>query len=174
MKDLKNTVWVHYGSDNFDKTKFKIKYETIFGFPTKPHPKNGLWASKAGKENYKYSWKWWCDKENFILDRQIVNKFFFKIKEDANIIWIENEADYYVHYFKQYVPKNYFDKWLDWEFEWNLDWKYIIENYDGIYVAAGGKNKLIEFVFQGFDCDSINIFNSDIVIPVEYKAEYDY
>lgn len=173
MKNLKNTVWVHYGSDKFDKTKFKIIYETKFGFPTKPHPKNGLWASKAGKKNYKYSWKWYSDIENFMSDSKIANKFFFKIKEYANIMWIENKADY-VHYFKQHIPKNYFDKWLDGKFKWNFDWNSIIENYDGIYVAAGGKNKLIKFLFQGFDCDSINIFNPDIVIPVEYKAEYGY
>jgi len=49
--------------------------------------------------------------------------------------------------------------------EYHKNWDKIFSSYDGMYVAAGS-SEILYYQFYGWDCDSICIFNKNIIIPL--------
>lgn len=135
--------YIHYGHDKFNINLFK----KIKNRPFLNKPDGGFWAS--GK-HYKYSWKAWCEVENFSLGS--FEKFFeFELKENSNILTIDN-LDKAIKFNNNKYP--IFNKWIDFE--------RLSQNYDGIEILIS-KDPNLYYYFHGWDCDSILIMNPDII-----------
>lgn len=140
--------YVHYGSNKFDMKKFR----EIENIPEFAKPKGGLWASRIDTE---YSWKEWCENNEFGLDK-LKESFKFKLKEDAKILTIEN------HVQLEKLPRNKNNK-ITREIFIALDFEKLAKEYDGIEVLIS-KDQELYWKLYGWDCDSILIMNPNIIV----------
>ena len=142
--------YIHYGSTQFEPLKVG---EIKNAFFTKPS--GGFWASPV---NAVYGWKEWNEDEHF-KECTENNSFTFTLKPEAKILKINTVEDL------EGLPK---DNTLvelklnDWCL---LDFEKIKNElgYDAIEVMAGS-GKGLYYALYGWDCDSILIMNSDIVV----------
>jgi hypothetical protein len=141
--------YVHYGTLAFDRSKYR---------PVKNHrypwakPDGGFWASPIGA---KKGWKDWCEQEQFV-DCKEENSFKFRIKESANVLHIRDRAD--LLKVPQFPP--------DWEGDMNVkpDFEKLMEDgVDAIELHLSEDGRLY-WALYGWDCDSILIMNSDIIL----------
>lgn len=156
------TTYIHYGSDKFDKAKFgKIKNQK---YPwNKPDHSTGLWASRV---DAKYSWKEWCEDNDFNTD-ELTKSFKFTISPSANVYTIAKPVDVIGlpdHIDEEYDNPYSHDKHIDFE-------KCLELGIDAIEIVdICGKNSNYRFgdftvydTMYGWDCDSILILNPDII-----------
>lgn len=108
-------------------------------------------------------WKEWCEYENE-YDWIYGEPFIFTLKNDAKILKIKTFDDIpdekFVNDSKDLHPysvPNYY-----------LDYEKLAKEYDGIEINAGTDNRLYQ-AFLGWDCDSICIFNPNIIEGGHYK-----
>ena len=149
---MKNNIYIHYGSDSFDKFKFKpIKNRRFW-----VKPEGGLWASNIES---KYGWKQWMDDNRIFndeyFDRYEDGMFKFKLQENSKILKINN-SDKLNNLFKEFEMKESYHTWK------TLDFEKLSNYYDGIEVDISNDRRLY-FDLYGWDCDSILIFNPDII-----------
>ena len=138
-------VYVHYGDCSFNKEKFKPIQNRKFW--TKPI--GGLWGSPLDTD---WGWKDWCLDENFRVDR-LKDSFKFTLMNSARMLSITSPEDF------DPLPKlegsDVFKSMVC------LDFEELCKNYDAIEVAFGGD---LDFeTLLGWDCDSILVFNPDVV-----------
>jgi len=155
---LKKQVYIHYGSTRFDPTKnFSVRNIKWF---TKP--KGGLWASR---KNATFGWKDWCAEEDF-RECNSANSFEFVIKEGAKVITI-NTVEQLKKLPQVEDPSN---MWYCIDFE-----KCVELGIDAIELCwYGDEYKDITsgdlyHELYGWDCDSIVIFNPNIVAQLEVR-----
>lgn len=85
--------YIHYGSDHFDPKRFNTdfddsKYENCgLNWPKPFYARAGLWASP---ENCHYSWRNFCEDEQFNL-YDLKSSFVFTIKHPENIFHVYDE-----------------------------------------------------------------------------------
>lgn len=158
--DIYNYTWVFYNENEYDPSKVTgIQYEDPFHvMHNKPY--GGLWASPVDSE---LSWKKWCNDNGFHLEKLQV-PFMFKISRDAKIYVIDDFED-----LKKVALKRsaYIKNFL------YIDYKLLEQlGFDGIFVTANAASSLkcLPYPYEGidsWDCESICIFNKDIVIPID-------
>ena len=138
----KDTIYVHYGDDKFDITKFdKIENNDIM-----PKPINGgLWASPDDSTN---SWKIVYNLDEF---ESKIN-FKFKLKECTNILNITTSSDL----INLPIVKKYGEVIF-------LDFEKISKLYDVIYFDNSQDNKL-DKILPEWGCECIFVMNSDVII----------
>lgn len=148
--------YIHYGSNKFDKNKFKeIKNENDI-LLTKPT--GGLWASRV---NSKFGWKYWCEREDF--RKENLRKYFkFKLKKNSKILVIDNPEKL------ENLPKRNENNYLT---EFNLkckilDFEKLKENYDAIEVLLSNNYKLNSYLMF-WDCDSLLVMNPNIIEEIK-------
>lgn len=145
--------YIHYGSDTYDKNRVTYCHPDVI--PCKPA--FGLWASPV--ESTYRSWEEWCRNEEFYLSK--LEKYFtFTLTEDAKVLEIRQPSD-----IKKYEVETEL-KCLK-----TIDYNSILhDGYDAVELYMN--NELYWYLY-GWDCDSIVIFNPDIVIPetVDKKGE---
>ena len=137
--------YIRYG-EPYDASKFEPVTNPEHAFL--PKPNGGLWLSAS---NAKYSWADWCNDENMNLEGEPQT---FCIK-DAKILHLYKNEDLKGLPMKGNIP----------------DFEALSKDYDAIEVHAGPITKLTvkkdfsveEGVFYGWDCDSLVIFNKDIL-----------
>jgi len=151
-----NSVYIHYGSKEFDKTRFQpIKNHEIMA-----KPEGGLWASQVGCE---FGWKEWCDSSKF-KDCTKENSFTFTLAENANILYINSVDDLEpLPKIKSIIPDG-ISSWVTLDFEALMK-----DGVDAIQVDMSNEvcsdylNRL-HYKLYGWDCDSILILNKDVII----------
>lgn len=160
--DLKNKIFISYGTDKYDPTRIKpIKVDSEWGkIHNKPH--GGLWASPVDTS---FSWGDFCDREAFNL-KSLNKHFIFKLKPKSKICIIDNIDDL--------ISYSVFDDYVG---KYTLDIKKIVEEFDGLYATDNAVVKLRYIDWKKrlnslnyWDIESICIWNPDIVEPIEENA----
>ena len=140
--------YIHYGYERLDKSRIKpIKNEYMWHKPT-----GGLWASPVGAA---MGWKEWCEQEEFMLER-LETFCTFSVREDAHIYQINSKEDI------DAMPKQSLqapircDDAIDFE-------KMLADGVDAIQYNLSS-NWRLQWVSNGWDCDSILIMNPTVII----------
>lgn len=144
---MNDKIYVHYGHKEFDPEKFNgnIKNKPYW---SKPANWAGLWASPVDTD---FSWKKWCELEEF-RECSKDNCFKFKLKDNAKVLTVTELSDA-----SNYIIGDEFCGGLDFE-------QMIKDGYDAIELIHGDNYRELHFsLFNSWDCDSICIFNADIL-----------
>ena len=146
-------LYIHYGHKHFVKELFG-EIRNREGFPIKPI--GGLWGSR---EDTKFGWKQWCEAEEFMTER-LQDSFKFKLNTDR-ILVISNSMQL------QDLPKNTKDEITQYFTDWILlDYEKLAQQYDAMEVLISEDYKL-DYDLYGYDCDSIIVFNKDVIEEVQ-------
>ncbi len=155
--------YVTYGitKERFSKTIFYN--ENHMTLPCKPL--YGLWGSRVDAE---YGWKDWCADSGF-RECSDVNKMEFVLTKDSKILEVHREADI-LPYIVSCLPQiNYRpfqrleDKSTSIADGINFD-KLQDEGYDGLELFISDSYfRLHNGVFNTWDCDSIVVWNYDVI-----------
>src|SRR5574344_1205025 len=135
----------------------------------------GLWASRIDNSKY-YTWKDWC-KNDYYNCEGFRSYFKFDLKPSANILYIyspdiiKKQPNILTTIRYPNIDKDIVIL--------NILW--IMENYDGIELFHGNYYAFfhdcwhtatinsLEGIFYWWDCDSICVWNPDIIIPEKEK-----
>ena len=157
---MKN-LFVHWGHREFDINLFQnIKNREMF-----VKPSGGLWASPFDTD---YSWKQWCDDNNFNhtigIDKYVdTNKFYFKLKENSNILVVDKTSKL------SELPKcEYGFNMVDMVI---IDFEKLSKVYDAMIVLMSN-DKNLYWDLYGWDVDSILVFNKNCVEMID-ESELD-
>lgn len=156
---MKNKIFIHYGSNYFDYTIFK-KIRNRDGW-VKPY--GGFWASSS---SYNFSWKNWLEVEEYWNSDDInfgkyKDSFFeFRLNSDK-ILTIKTDEEL------DEIMKNYANKeGLIYPITKCLDFEKLAKDYDAIEVIISNDYRLNRSLMS-WDCDSILIFNPNIIEVIE-------
>ena len=173
MKVLEmNYGYIHYGHDHFDPELMRpIKNECGYGW-CKPSREAGLWASP--NEQDFYTWKEWCEDEQFNL-YNLKTSFCFRIKNPSRILEVGCDKESFIEFIRAYsiANKHHWHKTVE-------DVCNAIENNDFIMgsvsldfekMASDGYagiffhfNRLTYYTMYGWDCDSLLIWDPNEII----------
>ena len=150
-----SAVYIHYGSTEYDSSKFQpIKNKDILC-----KPEGGLWGSPVGCA---YGWKEWCESSQFTECNES-NSFKFGISDNANILRISSVSDLdgLPRFEKQFIS---FSSWIVLDFE-----KMLLDGVDAIELNISGDESedaldCLYFKLYGWDCDSVLVMNKDVII----------
>lgn len=164
-KKFKNKkIYVHYGSNLFDPTKFtKPNYTWC-----KPY---GLWASP---KDATFGWKRFCESEEFNLER-LEKSFEFELRKDAKILQIRSLKDAKPFFIKKNDEErsSYASHYLL-DAEYKLDLNRIYKEFDGIELFFSNNYNEFHYaseIFSGWDVDSLIIWNYNKIKINEEKQE---
>ena len=157
---MSDKIYVSYLKGEFDRNKIVIP-DNINSFRSKPEC--AFWGSP---ENGTYTWKDFCRDEGFIHYNYC---FKFKLKEDSFIYQVQDIDDL------KDIPLTdgkYFGKIIDFNElrEQGFDGLELFDSCIGHMFLPKNKYKDIsdiETCFNMWDCESIAIWNPDIIIPIE-------
>ena len=147
--------YIHYGANAYDCTKF----EKITNKGTNK-PNGGLWSSPV--QSPVISWHDWCEYNDY-RTHALNESFEFDIDPKAKILTIESDDDLnkldiydlYVVLTKNGLPSPCREYW-------DLDFEQMALDWDGIKVSI--TTSKIYFALYGWDCDTLLIFNPEIII----------
>ena len=144
-KAIKMKKYIHYGSDKFDKDKFK-GIENIQFFNK---PNGGLWACEVGT---KFGWKEFCELEQ--LDWvNLSDSFEFELTPEARVLRLHTLDDY-IEFRSKYAVND-----IGIKIALGYDFEKIAKEYDVIDFKIGE----LYMALYGWDVDSILVLNPDIV-----------
>lgn len=156
-------VYRHYGHKEFELEKFEeIKNREMF-----VKPNGGLWASRLTKEQKQGDWREWVDAEHFLNEfgqkYARDNYFDFKLRKDAKVLTIRSSEELLQ------LPK--IDNFRFVPFVM-LDFEKIAKEYDAMEVLISedvdrGIGEGLYWDLYGWDCDSLLVFNKEIVEVIE-------
>lgn len=147
-------TFIHCGDNKYNSEKFK----SVKNIPNASKPEGGLWASEINDD---YGWLDWCSKTKYNIHSDINNSFKFKIKNNANIVYIEKPYD---PLFKlPLLPSKMPYYCIDFE-------ECINRGIDAIYTKLYSKDYphgsfLVAYIGE-WDCNSILILNKNIIQPL--------
>lgn len=149
---MEDKIYVHYGTRWWNPQIFR----QIVNQPHFTKPAGGLWASPI---DAKYGWKDWNEVEH-VKECREENSFRFKLRDDANVLYIRSADD-----LKQHLPKKYEHRSVGQDFlPVYLDFEELLHRgIDAVYVEVSADHRLY-WALYGWDCDSILIMNPDIII----------
>lgn len=144
---MNEKVYIHYGctKETFDKSKVKPVGNMIIG----QKPSGCFWASS---EDAKFGWKEWNECEQFVSCDED-NCLRFILSKDSRVALINSVSDL------EFLPKINGSSV-------RLDFEEIAKIYDAMEVNISN-DKNLYFSLYGWDCDSICIFNADIIVPIK-------
>ena len=156
--------YIHYGitADEFDKKKVTERVNALFSKPDR-----GFWASPV---NTDWGWKDWCTCNDFRMDTDAFDKSFrFRIDKKAKILRVRNEDDIMPFVIPDNDP---FYKRLTWgrcktSIGDRLDRDRLYETFDGMELFLSENYYMHEGIFNSWDCDSIVIWNPDVILPIK-------
>lgn len=156
--------YIHYGASEFDLNRFN----PIKNGHLESKPFGGLWASPVDS---KWSWRNWCEAEEFRLDR-LITSFSFVLSDDARVIHLKSGADVdKLPKYNPYTGTDYPARYIDFE---NL-----MNECDAIEVHMSEEPSETKWQDQlycrlwAWDCDSILIMNPEIVVPVSGRFKWE-
>lgn len=168
--DLKGITFIHYGTEKLKKGLFKsIKNRRCWN-----KPRGGIWASPL---NSNHSWRKFCLDENFNIGT-LKKHILFKISSNSKIYIINSYLDL-INLRKYFIHNTdiiFNEITIDYE-------KMMKDGYDGIYLTENGEYDTRfppcgrydcslmggKLDLYGWDCESIVVFNKDIIRRVKRK-----
>lgn len=158
--ELENKIFVHYGSNHFDQSRF-VEAKNWCGLNAKPY--GGLWGSPVDSEK---SWLKWCERNEYksYLKEEC---FYFRLVTAYNWTTIRSKEEWLKYPKRSDVA---YEKYTI------LDFEKIMKTGigDGIpfYAIATEFEDEDEYeeCFPGYDCDSIIVLNDSILIE-NYDAK---
>lgn len=167
---FKDTIFIQYGSNKYERDK-ETQLDLAYDNPkvvvhNKPH--GGLWASPLNSSN---SWADFLERESFNL-RSLASHYLFKISKRSKIYVIDSFDDLYA----VSVDTGHLHGILNIDFQ-----KLLGLGCDGIYISEKASRIFHDwtidignnFYMRGldsWDVESICIFNTDIIIPLDETA----
>ena len=159
--------YIHYGSSRFDPLLVMDQSKTNMASINKPNA--GLWASPVNSD---WGWKDWCESEQFYKN-DFSKYFVFKLKPNAKILTIRSLKDWNL-VLNEILDASLQDSlFLDMNIDKrNAIWDYISKSYDAILVIMSDHygSMHMSFEFNSWDCDSIVVFNPEVVNIVRHSA----
>ena len=138
--------YIHYGHNNFDMTKF----DKIANIPAFTKPFGGLWGSRVNAE---YGWKTYC--EDLGWNDKLEKYFIFSLKDEAKVLIIDNCRLLFN------LPKQEGKRLIG--LYTVLNFEELAKEYDAVEVLIS-EDGLLYTELNGWDCDSILVFNPDVII----------
>lgn len=163
MKTNFDTVYVHYGSDTFSRAKVALSAsdwsKISIGKP------DGLWASPVDARE---GWKDWC--EGVDWNTASLNKHFkFKLKDTARILEVHKIEDILLYVYKHHLG---WGLWYDGKsVKVYLDKQALMEDFDGMELYLSENYKLRDQFFYAWDCDSICIWDPDVIEVIKEEEK---
>lgn len=164
---MKEALYVHYGHSKFCKELVITMKDSPLG-PPKSKPAFGLWASRIDAP---YGWIDWCrdqsfdDEEEFGFGDFSCN-FKFSLSPNAKILGIHREVTILPYVIKN--PDVIHFGFGQTDICDGIDYKEIkSQGFDGMELFMSDDFSLHNSVFNAWDCDSIVIWNPDVIIPKE-------
>ena len=161
---VNNIEYIHYGSSRFDPLLITDE-GTNMACINKPNA--GLWASPV---NSNCGWKDWCESEQFYKN-DFSKYFVFKLKPKTKILTIRSLEDWNDVLADVYTnnPKSFDSNFIEIRY---AVWEYIQSNFDAILVIMNYNYSEMHnsFEFNSWDCDSIVVFNPEVVNIVRHSA----
>ena len=150
-----NKVYIHYGADHYDDTKFKpiSNYNSIIN-----KPKGGFWASPVDAN---WGWKDWCDSEQFHIDR-LNYSFKFTLVNGSKVFHIRTLKDIFKLPFGKEPESGHI-----YRMNWYYNWEKIAEKYDAVELHMSENYMLFHWTFYSWDVDSIVILKPGIVREIK-------
>lgn len=154
---MEHKIYVHIGSNKFDKNLFKpIKNIDFF-----VKPSGGLWGSPIDSP---YGWEDWVKANNFNhtigFDKYGNDRFYFQLKPNVRLLTIDNVkilndlpqiSNPVLQTVKSFV---------------SLDYEALAQEYDAIEVNISADENLY-WELYGWDVDSILVLNSNCISIVD-------
>lgn len=158
-------IYITYGKGNsFDKEKLpKVEDLEIELSPINKIQKT-LWGSPIDAN---YGWKDWCESESFNTNK-LLNSFQWTLKPEAKVLYIEDLQDIFDKV--PFIEAPLF-KGSSWKSTF-VDFKKIISEYDAMEISMDNGYLGHMFVdkreecFNSWDCDSIMVFNREMIVPL--------
>ena len=124
-------------------------------------PRYGLWASPTDAD---YGWRQWIESEDFRVDEYTQSSFEFDLSSGARILHIYSEDDIMPFIIKDKEFGMFFmSKTAIGD---RIDFDRIAGDYDGLELhLSDNYGELHDSIFYTWDCDSIVIWNPDVIIP---------
>lgn len=150
-------IYIHYGSDAFDRDKFKTFDNEPDAFHhgglNKPGNGVGLWACRTDCE---LNWKDWCENEDYEI-HELKHSFKFTLIDNAKILTVRSNNDI-EKFMKPLNERLSIFRWLN--------FKDIVDaGYDGLELIHGNHwRELHDGVFYTWDVDSIVVWNPDVIV----------
>jgi hypothetical protein len=148
--------FVHYGTTTFDKQMFK----PVQSIPQHAKPGGGFWGSPICTEN---SWNAWCKREEY-NEYNPNQRVEFYCKPDSKVFQIDTLDD--ITFLIKNYPAPYnpymmpYGSYMEYGLPYlGIDYEAMSKDFDGIcynYTELGN-------ILGPWDCDSIVIFNPDIM-----------
>ena len=148
--------YIHAGSMEFNPDKFEeIRNRMMF-----VKPFGGFWASAIDHE---YPWMKWCEDNDFAIDT-LSTVFEFSIVDEARICRIDSVSE--LHKIGRLYPGTSLfpmeNGIASIAGSVMLDFEKLARDFDAIEVVISSDYGLYHALY-GWDCDSILIFNKDII-----------
>lgn len=168
-KIIMSKTYIHYGNDEY-KPELVTRVTPRGEYYLECKPPIGLWASP---EECDLPWKTWCEGEEYKLER-LEESFKFTIKDDAKILNVHSLSD--IEKYNKWilnVPMCEFKYIFDKPFRVLTCFNEIMDVYDGMELFYSENIEQFRFsdTFTTWDCDSIVIWNPEIIIPEPRKKE---
>lgn len=165
MKMNFDTEYIHYGADEYDPKLTRQNGLGVNWTKISIGKPNGLWASPVKSES---GWKNWCEDNDYCTDR-LTKYFKFKLKNGAKILEIREFSDILDYFVKS---KHGWLVWINGDcYNAYLNSKKLIENFDGMELYLSENWQLRDQYFYTWDCDSICIWNPDVVETIKEKEK---
>lgn len=160
-------TYITYGKGNiFDKEKLPKVEDLEIELSCLNKVRKTLWGSPIDAN---YGWKQWCEDNGFNTELLTEsNSFCWTLKKEAKILYIEDLQDIFdkVPFIKAplYEGSTYMETFID--------FKKIIAKYDAMEICMDNGYFGHMFVdkreqcFNSWDCDSIMVFNREMIIPL--------
>ena len=140
--------FIHYGSSSFEPMLFT---------PIRNHeftkPRGGLWASSLASP---YSWKDWCEEEEFDVDR-LQWSFIFSLKPGTKIKVLETNTDLIN------VPLQKRERYFDMSLVLP-DFEALSKQYDALYFPNPYGE--LRWKLYGWDVESLLVMKPDCIIEL--------
>lgn len=137
--------YIHYGHSKYQPELVNLSSHTVYSKPSK-----GVWASPVDSD---WGWKDWCKAEAWSPSGFDWSKSFtFKLTECANILEIYQEEDIYPYIIED--DSSIFGR---------IDFDRLYSEFDGIELFLSENCQLRDGFFYTWDCDSIVIWNPNVI-----------
>ena len=139
--------------------KFDIsKFEPIKNDPGFCKPRGGLWSSPVCSDR---GWRWFCEGEEFEVDRINSSEFKFRLKEGSKVYMIDSISDLLNIPYKINSRARIYGKLIDFE--------KMATEYDAIYLTSDGEwtTRYSDYEYgmslYGWDCECLLVLRPECI-----------
>lgn len=146
-----NDLYIHWGSDKFDRNKFT----SVKNISYLNKPMGGLWASPVTAD---YGWSSW-NNDNEFEQYNDDEYFVFRLTDNAKILNITNNEEVQEVLDKYAREETEIMSIMEKKF---VDYEKLVRDYDAVNFV---ENSDTHWPFYGWDCDTLLVMNADVISP---------